>query len=123
LLAARVPDLPQYASMAWTQSQMAENVHLVLLRSPTRDRFLRGFQTVGLSNSGTRAAFIARQLDQQLSTSQPSGCRHAGVLWDVVALYPKGVKWEGSQPVFIDGAVVKVETELAKQVAATLRYC
>ena len=58
MLAARVPDLPQYASMAWTQSQMAENVHLVLLRSPTRDRFLRGFQTVGLSNSGTRAALL-----------------------------------------------------------------
>lgn len=64
---------------------------------------------------------IARQLDQQLSTSQASCCRHAGVLWDVVALYPKGVQWGGSQPVFVDGAVVKVEMELAKQVAATLR--
>jgi hypothetical protein len=64
---------------------------------------------------------IARQLDQQLFTSQPSCCRHAGILWDVVALYPKGVQWGGSQPVFIDGAVVKVEMELAKQVAATLR--
>lgn len=36
LLAARVPDLPKCASMAWTQSQTAENVHLVLLLSPTR---------------------------------------------------------------------------------------
>lgn len=64
---------------------------------------------------------IARQLNQQLSTSQPTCCRHAGILWDVVALYPKGVQWGGSQPVFVDGAVVKVEMELAKQVAATLR--
>jgi len=63
---------------------------------------------------------IAKQLDQQLSTSQPDCCRHAGILWDVVALYPKGVQWGGSQPIFIDGAVVKVKVELAKQVAATL---
>jgi len=64
---------------------------------------------------------IAKQLDQQLSTSQPSCCRHAGILWDVVALYPKGIKWGGSQPAFIDGAVVKVEMELGKRVTATLR--
>jgi hypothetical protein len=64
---------------------------------------------------------IARQLDQQLSTSQPSCCRHAGILWDVAALYPKRVKWGGSEPVFIDGAVVKVEAELAKQLSAAVR--
>jgi len=64
---------------------------------------------------------IARQLDQQLSASQPNCCRHAGTLWDVVALYPKGVQWGGSQPAFIDGAVVKVEMELAKHLAAALR--
>jgi len=64
---------------------------------------------------------IAGQLDQQLSTSQPSCCRHAGILWDVAALYPKGVQWGGSQPAFIDGAVVKVEMELAKRLAAPLR--
>ena len=64
---------------------------------------------------------IAKQLDQQLSTSQPKCCRHAGILWDVVALYPKGVQWGGSQPAFIDGSLVKVEMELGKRVAATLR--
>jgi hypothetical protein len=61
---------------------------------------------------------IAKQLNQQLSTSQPSCCRHAGILWDVAALYPKGVQWGGSQPVFIDGAVVQVETQLAMGVSA-----
>jgi hypothetical protein len=61
---------------------------------------------------------ITRQLDQQLSTSQPSCCRRAGILWDVAALYPKGVQWGGSQPVFIDGAVVQVETQLAMGVSA-----
>jgi hypothetical protein len=50
---------------------------------------------------------IAKQLNQQLSTSQPSCCRHAGILWD-----------GGSQPVFIDGAVVQVETQLAMGVSA-----
>jgi hypothetical protein len=64
--------------------------------------------------------FIAKQLDQQLYTSQPTCCRHAGTLWDVVALYPKGVQSGGSQPAFIDGAVVKVEMELGKRVAAML---
>jgi len=64
---------------------------------------------------------IAKQLDQQLSTSQPKCCRHAGTLWDVVALYPQGVQWGDSQPVFIDGAVVKVEAELAKQLSAAVR--
>jgi hypothetical protein len=33
---------------------------------------------------------IAKQLDQQLSTSQPNCCRRASTLWNVVALYPKG---------------------------------
>jgi len=64
---------------------------------------------------------IAKQLNQQLSTFQPSCCRHAGILWDVAVLYPKGVQWGASQPVFIDGAVVQVEVELAKRVVATLR--
>ena len=64
---------------------------------------------------------IAKRLDQQLSTSQPNCCRHAGTLWDVVALYPQGVQWGGSQPVFIDGAVVKVEAELAKQLSGAVR--
>jgi hypothetical protein len=64
---------------------------------------------------------IAEQLDQQLSTSQPSCCRHAGTLWDVVALYPKGVQWGNSQPAFIYGPVVKVERQLAEQISAVLR--
>jgi len=64
---------------------------------------------------------IAKQLDQQLSSAQPKCCRHAGTLWDVAALYPKGVQWGSSQPAFIDGAVVKVEAELAKQLLEAVR--
>jgi hypothetical protein len=62
---------------------------------------------------------IAKQLDQQLSTLQPSCCRHESLLWDVAALYPKGVRWGDSQPVFIDGAVAKVETDIAHQISVT----
>ena len=60
---------------------------------------------------------IAKQLDQQLCTVQPSCCRHEGVLWDLVAVYPRGVQWGGSQPVFVDGLVVKVDAALARRLA------
>lgn len=63
---------------------------------------------------------IAKQLDQQLSTLQPTCCRHEGLLWDLAALYPKRVRWGDSQPVFIDGAVARVETDIAREVAANL---
>lgn len=64
---------------------------------------------------------IAKKVDQQLAV-QPSCCRRAGALWDLAVLYPKGVQWDGSQPVYVNGPVVKIKTELAKQVAGTLRY-
>ena len=64
---------------------------------------------------------IAKQLDQQLSTLQPSCCRHAGILWDLAAVYPKGVQWGSTQPRYIDGPVAKIKTELAQQVSASLR--
>jgi len=60
---------------------------------------------------------IAKQLDGQLLTVQPSCCRHEGVLWDLVAVYPRGVQWGGSQPVFVDGPVAKVNAALARQLA------
>jgi len=60
---------------------------------------------------------VAEQLDQQISTSQPSCCRHQGALWDLAAVYPKGVQWGGSQPVFVDGPVAKVDAALARRLA------
>lgn len=64
---------------------------------------------------------IAKQLDLQLATLQPSCCRHEGTLWDVAALYPKGVQWGGSQPLLIDGPVAKIEMEISRQVSESLR--
>jgi hypothetical protein len=63
---------------------------------------------------------IAKRLDQELSTVQPSCCRYRGVLWDLVAVYPKGVQWGGSQPVFVDGPVAKVDAPLARQLVGVL---
>jgi hypothetical protein len=58
---------------------------------------------------------VAKQLDQQISNLEPSCCRHEGVLWDLVAVFPKGVQWGGSPPVFIDGPVAKVDSALASR--------
>jgi hypothetical protein len=60
---------------------------------------------------------VAKQLDQQISDLQPSCCRHEGVLWDLVAVFPKGVQWGGSPPVFVDGLVAKVDAALARRLA------
>jgi hypothetical protein len=64
---------------------------------------------------------IAKQLDTQLHTKQPSCCWHSGTLWDLVALYPKSTKWNESEPVYIDGPVYKVERELQNQTSRMLQ--
>jgi hypothetical protein len=58
---------------------------------------------------------IAKELSAQLQTKEPSCCRHSGILWDLVALYPIGTYWNASEPIYIDGPVVKVQKELAKE--------
>ena len=64
---------------------------------------------------------VAKQLDGQLRTRQPSCCRHAGTLWDLVALYPKGTKWETAEPIYVDGPVAKVKGELERESLMLLR--
>lgn len=58
---------------------------------------------------------IAHQLSAQLHTKEPNCCRHSGTLWDLVALYPKGTNWNGTEPSFVDGPVYKIEAELQRQ--------
>ena len=58
---------------------------------------------------------IAKQLSAQLHTKEPSCCRHSGTLWDLVALYPNGTRWNESEPFYIDGPVYKVKGELQDQ--------
>ena len=58
---------------------------------------------------------IAKQLNAQLHTKQPNCCRDSGTLWDLAALYPQGTNWNDSEPIYVDGPVVKIQAELAKK--------
>jgi len=64
---------------------------------------------------------IAKELHSQLQTKQPSCCWRSGTLWDVGALYPNGTKWNETEPLYIDGPVFKVETELQTQTSNLLQ--
>jgi hypothetical protein len=56
---------------------------------------------------------VARELGQQLPANmQLHCCRRAGILWDVVALYPHDSQWERASPDFVDGPVVKASDRL-----------
>jgi hypothetical protein len=57
---------------------------------------------------------VAKALRQQFPSSQPLCCQRGGILWDVVALYPSGVQWGGSEPVFFNGAVLDAARKLGK---------
>ena len=59
---------------------------------------------------------VAKQLRAHLSESQAASCSASKILWDVVAVFPKGVKWE-STPAFLGGPVVHATPEAARQVA------
>jgi hypothetical protein len=63
---------------------------------------------------------VAKELDQQLTSDQPSCCKRDGIIWDAVALYPAKVQW-GVRPVFINGPIVGVQAELSKQMQLPLK--
>jgi hypothetical protein len=44
------------------------------------------------------------------------------IIWDVVAIYPKGARWESSLPAdtYFDGPVVDVMAEFRKQLSSAL---
>ena len=64
---------------------------------------------------------IAKELDSQLHSKKPNCCWSSGTLWDLVALYPKATKWNETEPLYVDGPVVKVEAELQNQISKLLR--
>jgi hypothetical protein len=64
---------------------------------------------------------IAKELDSQLHTKQPNCCRSSGTLWDLAALYPRGTKWNETEPLYVNGPVVKVETDLQNQTSKLLQ--
>ena len=48
-----------------------------------------------------------KQLDQDDAHPQPECCEKAGVPWDLIAVYPPGVRWEAGLPraAYADGPV------------------
>src|SRR5262249_17333851 len=105
----RASDLNTHRPLFWSS-----------LARTTRSRDRHG---PAVSSSGTSTIPIRpdKQLDNQLHTKQPNFCWHSGTLWDLVALYPKGTNWGKSEPLYIDGPVFKVETELQNQTSKLLQ--
>jgi hypothetical protein len=58
---------------------------------------------------------VAKELRQQLSPTQIC-CQRNGIIWDVAALYPRGMRWDASKPAYFGGAVLDVAPELWKQI-------
>ena len=58
---------------------------------------------------------VATELREQFPSSQSLCCQRRGILWDVAALYPKGVRWGSSAPVFFNGAVFDVAPTLSQR--------
>ncbi len=58
---------------------------------------------------------LQRKLENDAAHPRPSCCEQDGDLWDMVALYPPGARWEDSLPraVFLDGPVMRA-TGLSK---------
>jgi hypothetical protein len=60
---------------------------------------------------------VEKELREHLSSSQMC-CQRNGIIWDVVALYPKSVQWDASAPMYFGGAVVDVADEVRQQLSA-----
>jgi len=66
-----------------------------------------------------KGQIVAHELGRQLAlphSPQPGCCESNGTLWDLAALYPKGVRWGDSAPLFADGTVVTAAPRLKAQV-------
>src|SRR2546426_8134397 len=57
------------------------------------------------------------ELKNQLHGATPHCCENSGILWDMVALYPAGVRWTDGAPTFFDGPVWKISLELSKRLS------
>ncbi len=66
---------------------------------------------------------VAAQVKQQLQRfhgSDPSCCEDRGLLWDMAAMYPPGVKWGESKPDFDDGPVYRIAITLKERMLGML---
>jgi hypothetical protein len=67
---------------------------------------------------------VARQIraDARPPQPEPECCDDSGILWDMVAVYPKGAVWGDRLPpaVFVNGPVIDIEPSLRGKVAELL---
>src|SRR5438876_10731578 len=61
-----------------------------------------------------------KELRTHLSDWRADCCSRDGILWDVVAIYPKDARWD-SAPAFIDGPVVHATPDAARQLSELSR--
>lgn len=59
---------------------------------------------------------IAKRIRQYLPPDEPNCCEHNGILWDLVALYPKQAPLN-TRPSFIAGPVVRAVDRARKQLS------
>jgi hypothetical protein len=68
---------------------------------------------------------FARRLAADARAPQPEFecCEASGIPWDLVAVYPKDVRWGARLPpaVFINGPVIKFESQLQATLQTLLR--
>jgi hypothetical protein len=60
---------------------------------------------------------VSRVLRQQLTADEPNCCEKEGLLWDLIAIYPKSASLH-SKPVFVAGPVVKAADSAKKHLSA-----
>jgi hypothetical protein len=71
----------------------------------------------GVAQFWDKDHLVAKELQPTLSSSQIC-CRRNGIVWDVVALYPKNTQWGTSAPVFFGGAVLDVADDVRQRPSA-----
>ena len=66
---------------------------------------------------------VARKLAADRRAPQPTEdcCEQSGVLWDLVAVYPKGATWDDRMPVAVlfNGPVVDVKADIESRILAS----
>ena len=88
-------------------SDWARPTRLVLSRIPDRR----------VAQYWDRGHLIAEDVRNHLPAFELHCCTSEGILWDVVALYPEGSGWDHSVPVFIDGPIYKVWSQLENKLS------
>ena len=59
---------------------------------------------------------------RQLSRAMGGGAGRSDVIWDVVAIYPRGAEWTAGapKPIFVDGPVVNVIAAFRQKLSSVL---